>query len=250
MNDTLFFQSFTFQEFHYQNDQHNDLREGLPMHYLGYLKTGRGLLLSGKQRTELAPGDLFYIPKHFPYQSHWYGREDTCFDSFGFQYLPSSNKKYALQKVTYDKETKELLLKLSENKTVNYTSIGRLYSLFGMVEPHMHLRSSHPQHELVNFVTEYMNKYPNATMSQVANACDISETSLYRLCHKHLHTTPNELRHHILCNKSIELLTTTDLPIEEISSLLGFSSSSYFRKILFAETKKTPREIRKNATIL
>ena len=250
MNDTLFYQSFAFLEFHYQNDQHNDLQEGLPMHYLGYLKSGRGLLYTQNQRIELFPGDLFYIPKNIPYQSHWYGKGNTIFDSFGFQYLPSPIKKYDFQKLTYNAETHSILMQLSQNKTVNYTSIGLLYTLFGMVEPDMHLRSSSSKCAVLEHVIEYITRYPNNSIPQVAKNCGISEASLYRLCRDHLNETPNELRHRILCEKAIELLTTTDLPIEYISSKLGFSSSSYFRKILFAKTGKTPSQIRKEATIL
>jgi len=53
----------------------------------------------------------------------------------------------------------------------------------------------------------------------------------------------------VLCKKSIDLLQTTDLPIEEISGMMGFSSSSYFRKVLKEHTGKTPHEIRKDAEI-
>ena len=59
--------------------------------------------------------------------------------------------------------------------------------------------------------------------------------------------TPHALRQKILVEKAVELLTTTDIPIEEVSDRLGFSSSSYFRKILFAQTGKTPSAIRKEA---
>ena len=61
------------------------------------------------------------------------------------------------------------------------------------------------------------------------------------------HTTPNTQRQIILCERAVELLTTTDRPIEEISTALGFSSSAYFRKVMREHTGMTPREIRKNA---
>lgn len=250
MNDALFFQSFTFLQFSYQHDQHNNLRSGVDKHFFGYMKSGRGLLTTKNQRIDLFPGDLFYIPPKFPYQSHWYGSENTCFDSFGFYYLPSLTKKYAIQKISYDSTTEEILTRLSTNKTVNGTSIGLLYSLFGMVEPHMKLRTPNIQNQTLEAAIEYITENPNTSMPEVATAIGISETSLYRLCKKHTHTTPNGLRHRILCEKATELLTTTDLPIEEISYILGFSSSSYFRKIFFAEVGKTPRQFRKEATRL
>ena len=43
------------------------------------------------------------------------------------------------------------------------------------------------------------------------------------------------------------LLTTTDASVQEISDRLGFSSGSYFRKVLRSYTGKTPGQIRKHA---
>ena len=48
-------------------------------------------------------------------------------------------------------------------------------------------------------------------------------------------------------SKAVELLITTDMQVEEISSLLNFSSTSYFRKVLYKHTGKTPREIRRTS---
>jgi transcriptional regulator GlxA family with amidase domain len=43
------------------------------------------------------------------------------------------------------------------------------------------------------------------------------------------------------------MLTTTNKSVQEISDILGFSSTSYFRKILKLYTDKTPLKIRKEA---
>lgn len=55
---------------------------------------------------------------------------------------------------------------------------------------------------------------------------------------------PNEFKRKILCEKGIELLNTTGKAVEEISSILGLSSGSYFRKLLKRYTARTPKEIR------
>lgn len=57
--------------------------------------------------------------------------------------------------------------------------------------------------------------------------------------------TPTEFKQRVLINKAAELLQTTDLPIEEISWRLGFSSPSYFRKIFKKYHTESPREFRK-----
>jgi len=41
-------------------------------------------------------------------------------------------------------------------------------------------------------------------------------------------------------------LLTTNKTVEEIASLINFSSASYFRKVLKKHTGSTPSEIRKN----
>ncbi len=55
---------------------------------------------------------------------------------------------------------------------------------------------------------------------------------------------PNEYRQRRLCECGIELLISTDKNLEEIATLLDFSSGSYFRRVLKKHTGKTPREIR------
>lgn len=82
-------------------------------------------------------------------------------------------------------------------------------------------------------------------MEQVASYCGVSQTALYNAFRQQLGITPNGMRQGILCEAARELLVTTGLSVEEISSRLGFSSSSYFRKVLFQHTGKTPLAIRK-----
>jgi AraC-like DNA-binding protein len=81
----------------------------------------------------------------------------------------------------------------------------------------------------------------------VADHCGISESGLYALFKKQLGKTPNDIRAEALCQKAIGLLTTTNKSVQEISDMVGFSSTSYFRKVLRKYTGKTPLGIRKDA---
>ncbi len=58
--------------------------------------------------------------------------------------------------------------------------------------------------------------------------------------------SPNQYRQHILCERAMELLTTTDLTVQAISEQLRFSSPSYFRKVFFRCTGQTPRQFSAN----
>jgi len=97
----------------------------------------------------------------------------------------------------------------------------------------------------VHKATACMRQDPYAQIDQVARQVGISQSTLYSAFKKQLGITPNTMRQKILCEKARELLTTTSLSVEEVSSQLGFSSSSYFRKILQKHTGKTPLAIRK-----
>jgi len=84
-------------------------------------------------------------------------------------------------------------------------------------------------------------------VSRLARLCNVSESGIYLLFKRELNKTPNQVRLEILCQRAVSLLTTTNKSVQEISDTLGFSSTSYFRKILKANSGKTPLQIRKES---
>ena len=101
MKDLEFFNSFLFQEMNLRNTNHRDNSAGVPLHYLGYMKKGRGLLVLEKGRVELNTGDMFYIPKGCRYHSYWIGEPEVSLDSLGFGFLPDgTGRGYCPQKLT------------------------------------------------------------------------------------------------------------------------------------------------------
>ena len=49
-------------------------------------------------------------------------------------------------------------------------------------------------------------------------------------------------------NRAVNLLTETDLPISEISELLGFCSHNYFIRVFKKHMKQSPLKFRISAT--
>ena len=98
MNDTIFYKNFRFNEYRFLETRHQDNSYGVGFHFIGFMKQGRGRLVSGGQTLELAQGDLFYIPKGCKYHSYWIPEGKVCFDSIGFLFFPSSTPNgYSLQ---------------------------------------------------------------------------------------------------------------------------------------------------------
>lgn len=247
MNDQEFFTTFRFLQIHIHEYHHTDNSHGVPTHFIGIMKKGHALLISDRTRIEVTAGDVFYIPKGCRYHSYWRG-EDCVFQSLAFAHLPRDRKcPYALQVLHPDTEAAALFAKLADIDSVSAYSVGLLYTALGLMLPQMAV--DHPQtyHPIPYAATQYMAEHLSAPMSEVAAACGISESALYQIFRRSLGKTPNAARQELCCRRAIDLLQTTDLSIEEISTQLGFSSSSYFRKVFHAVTGQTPRDFRKQS---
>ena len=247
-NNTLFSYNFYFMHLNFLNYHYTDNRKGSPMNYLAYLIKGTAKIVSENKTLHLNEGDVFYIPKNLPYQSYWYGKGDIEFLSYGFQDLQlGENTNFELQTIHCTPELVEKIKSLpTPGKIVSCEALSRFYTVMSEIHPILEYASKDHEEFIVKRVMNNIQKFPFHTLPEIAKLCDISESYMYMLFKKVLHTTPNSYRQQILCEMGIRLLQTTDKSVEDICSMLNFSSSSYFRKVLKKHTGKAPRDIRKN----
>lgn len=251
MNNKKFFESFKFRIFSFDKGRHTDnvSSNGLMSNYLVFLVKGSARLVSKRGNVVLNENEFCYIPKDWPYHSYWYTNEDSelLWYSIGFDYLPMSDEgNFVLQKFDADESARAIFFEMIENLGVCMENVGRLYLFLSKVCNQMK-KDGMANDVTIETALKYMQSNTNAKMSDVAESCGISEATLYTLFKKRFKETPNEIRQKILCEKAEELLVTTSLSVEEISDRLGFSSSSYFRKILKKHLKETPTSIRKHS---
>lgn len=210
---------------------------------------GECRIVSSENTIEVKEGEIFYIPKGLPYESHWYGYDDISFLSFGFDRLDTSDSISAkLQKI----ECSEELHKRIENLSVNNTScksISEFYGIMAELLPIMEQKEAKRNELLIKEAVRLIHFHPDCSVADIAKAIHISEPYVYVLFKKHLGTTPNEYRQKYLCEKGRQMLLSTNKTVEEISELLKISSASYFRKLLKKHTGMTPRQIRKSSMI-
>lgn len=250
MNSINFYNNFTFRKFNFAKYRFTDhfAYPGSPSHYIGKLIKGSARLNTHRNSINVKEGDIFYIPKNTLYQSRWYGDKngEIQFLSIGFKVFPKDeNINYSLQHLCPDTNAIKLLEEIETNLTVDCYNIGILYQFLGEVMKDMEIDSARGTDKRIKQAIDYMSQNISCTVSDIALHCNISESGIYALFKRALNKTPIEIKQGILIGKAQEMLITTDIPVEEISNSLGFSSSSYFRKILKKHTGMTPTAIRK-----
>ena len=241
--ERFYFNTIKFTRFH-----HTDCRSGCPVNYIAYMKKGTAKIVSDKKTIHIKENDVFFIPKALRYQSYWYGNDDIDFLSFGFSELPiSGNTKFELQVLPESNKLKEKLFKIPTNDTnVDCKALSAFYDAMDAAVKFLLPDVSGKNDIITQEAKEHIKNNPQISVGEIANMCNVSESHLYSAFKASANTTPNDYRQKVLCSIAAEMLMTTDKKIEEISSITGFSSSSYFRKIFKKHTGCTPREIRKN----
>lgn len=245
MNNIIFNKSFNFVMHSFRKYHYTDNTKGAPCNFLAYMIKGRAKIVSAKKTIEINGGDVFYIPKHLPYESYWYGNDEVSWLSFGFSDLfTDENNDVSLQIILCDKATKNRIASFPYGN-VTCRNLSIFYDIMADILPDM--EHSFPDKEvfLLRSAVEYINGHLDCSVSDIAKECFISEAYVYVIFRNILGCTPNEYRCRQLTKKGAELLMYTDKKVEEISNILNLSSSSYFRKLMKKYLNATPQEIRK-----
>lgn len=248
MKDIISYDNFNFLNLKFTNRHYTDNRNGSPMNYLAYMIKGHAKIVSEDKTLHIREGDAFFIPKNLSYQSYWYGDDEIDFLSFGFLELNTKEYgKYELQIIPCNKKVEKKIINIpTKGNNADCKTLSIFYDVMSEIIPSLKCSFENNKEMIVNKIKNCIRKNPFSSLSDIADMCKISKPYLYALFKEYTHMTPNNFRQKILCDMGIELLLTTDKKIEEITDIINFSSSSYFRKVLKKHTGSTPREIRKN----
>ena len=250
MKRLILSKNFVFNKFIRPSGSYTDNRHGAAINYLAYMIKGSVRLVSADRTVEVREGEAFFIPKGLGYESFWYGDSSVEFYSFGFHSLHVEEVDgYALQRIEVSKEQVDMLHKIYSPGGVSLSGISDFYSVMAEIIPTMERARQRAEENVARKIAEYIRENPMASMPEVARACLVSESYLYLAFRSAMDMTPNEYRQRRLCEYGVELLESTDRSLEEIAETLGFSSGSYFRKVLKRHLSVTPREIRKRSAL-
>ncbi len=100
-----------------------------------------------------------------------------------------------------------------------------------------------PASTLSEQIVQYINSHPESvTLKEIAGRFSYHPNYISSLLHKELGKTFSEIVLEKRMDRAVILLKGTDLSIEEISSMLGYSNTSNFYKAFREFYGKTPRE--------
>ena len=251
MDNIRFYNSFAFRIITLNHAKHTDNSAGIDCHFLARMRYGRGRIVTlDGEELHLKAGDFFYLPLGLRYHSYWTpngdGKSTVEWESYRFDFFPcKSGRTYVMQKLSPNDTALSYWSRIDPAMGVNTSSVGLLYAFLGEVFPTMTRTENDPQKELFSKAKHYILQNPQLKVPELARHCGMSESGLYAFFRSYANTSPIEVKNALQVQKSITLLGSTDLPIEDISELVGFRSVAYFRKILRAHTGKTPTEIRR-----
>lgn len=113
----------------------------------------------------------------------------------------------------------------------------------------LHLISGHPNENLSitakaqSFIEN--NYHDELTTETIANNCNISVSYLHKIFKDTLNLTPGEYLLGCRISAARDMLINTNLSLNEISSISGFSSQSYFSDCFKRKNGLSPKDFRK-----
>jgi len=247
MNNIELSPCFIFLKLRFSKYHRTDNSAGAPHHYFAYMEKGNAKIVSKNKTIYINEGDIFYIPKNLSYFSYWYGNNEISFHSYGMGAMLACDANFLdLQVIKCPKElNRQLSCIPTSGADLSAEVIGNFYSVIAKLLPYMEKNYYSPGQKILLTAKKHLDAMPYCTNTQLASACNISIPYLYKIFRKYECASPNSYRQKVLCDKASEMLATTDLSIEEISRILKFSSSAYFRKIFKEHIGTTPSAYRK-----
>ena len=214
---------------------------------IGYLKRGMGKFFYNGNTYFAHEGDLIYIAKDTKYYSIWYGEPEIDFYSISFDFThPYAFYDYRFQILRgYKVERLDAIYENAEKQPL--TALSHLYALLSDLYTRMQTEQVSVQNGAIEqAVIHIENHYTEPLeIDELCKKCHLSRSSLFDQFKKRTGVSPITYKHNVMLQHALDMLSHTDLTVDEISQRVGFSSSNYFRTVFAKMTGKTPKEVRR-----
>jgi len=259
------FEFFKVDKYRYQNSNVCDFSDCPRPHFC------MGLLLDGEadfyfwndgmeKIVHVEKGDIIFVPLTSQYKSLWRGNSDISYISYHFCFAPnciiSERSGFVIQRVEVpDFDRFKRIFEYAYDHydgsvSERFVVMGDFYRLFGEILPSLlHTNEKKYDSRIKNAVDYiHLNSEQDMSVEQLSSLCNMSVSNFYAKFRDEVGMSPIDYKNHILVNRASSLLICKeDISIEEISSMLGFSSATYFRRLFKKITGKSPSQYRKSA---
>ncbi|MCI8508442.1 MAG: AraC family transcriptional regulator [Lachnospiraceae bacterium] len=218
-----------------------------PNYIIHYILSGKGSYQVGEQYYELQKGQGFLIEpetvtfykadKEHPWTYCWIG--------FAGEMAPAYIRDVGLnsqQMIFQNNQGEELkkivlrMLKCSKASVTNqYLLQSLLYEFFAILTKDIQLENVKQESKesiyIRNAINFIRNNYASGiTVSDIAREVCVNRSYLYKLFTESLQMSPKEFITQFRISRSKELLTVTELSVEEVANSCGYSDSLVFSK--------------------
>ncbi|MGN1048816.1 MAG: AraC family transcriptional regulator [Eubacteriales bacterium] len=253
---------FKTEQYSYHKEHVCDFRNIPRPHFcMGLLLKGSAVFEpEGEESVSVGTGDIIFVPITSRYISKWHGEPDILYISMHFAFEPScgisEQNHFALQKVTlpdFNALKQDFLFCLKnygdESNAMQMATLGVFFRVMNQILPELRFKAEHKIDARIEKATEYISLHSEKEFSvaELAAICNMSVSNFHMQFRKNTSMTPIEYKNRISIGRAMRLLKAEEgLSIEEISEMLGFDSSAYFRRVFKKITGKTPAEYRKS----
>lgn len=251
---------FSKANYHYINRP-----EGCDQYLLIVCKDGKGkVVIAGKEYT-LSANQYIILPPHVshqynadetdPWSIYWFHfkgakaeqifREEQCHLKVGIVDFSTINKCYNVFEEIYNLLNRELT-----RKNVIHANFCFMYLLGCLVyigeNEDLKFKSEY-NGSIINRSVYYMNQNINKKISleEIAHFLNYSTSHFYRKFIKETGIAPMKYFTKMKMDKACDLLKDTNLKVNQVASLLGYSDSLYFSRVFSKEMGVSPEMFRK-----
>lgn len=231
------------------------VRDYYVIHYIvkgkGYYHVnGQVHQIGAKDGFLILPGDSTYYEadKHDPWEYYWVGFVGNDADRLLTQ--SGLGKKNLVFSYTeddmFEQHIANIFYESKRYSARNIAMIGYLYLLFSLLINNPRTINVYHQQYMDNAMNYIdINYAKDITVEQIAKNIGVSRSHLYRVFQENLGISVKEYIDAVRLSKARDLLTSAPLSITEISTKVGFSSSSHFSKKFKDVFGETPSSYRK-----
>lgn len=222
-----------------------------------YVISGTGtIFLNGKKYTASA-GDAYFLP---PNTDQFYYSDDKCpwtkvFFNMTGSMMKHLSEEYSLEnQVVFNNcdicaEIKEIIEIFKDNDNTPYNIQEKSFLVIQKIFLNIYKQGLNSQSypKEVTIIKDYIDSHltGNISLEEISKMVFLSKNFVIRLFKNHIGMTPYDYFLNKKMELSKQLLTTTSMPIKQISNYLGFDNPRYYSRCFFKKYGVSPSHYKK-----